>query len=566
MASGVAQPLASGRHDVEQAPPASVEAPSSSRKPRIGRIVLATSLIAGVGLRLLQYLANRSLWLDEALLSSSILNRPFAGLLEPLDYTQTAPAGFLFAEKLATEALGTSEYALRLVPLLAGLLSLGLFHGVARRYVRRSAVPLAVALFALSPFLIYYSSEVKQYSLDVLVSVVILRLAADLERRGCSRGRIGALMAVGTVAVWFSQPAIFVLGGVCLTLLGFAVQRGDRRTAGALVGAGPLWLTSFAGSYAASRAGLADPAYMQAFWREGFAPLPPRSLADWAWLPGRAVQFFRDPLGVMSDVHSQSSILHPAAALFACGLGCVWMYRRRQRRLLLLVSPIPLVLLASILKLYPLGGSFLTGGRLLMFLLPPAFLLVAAGAEGLRLRLRGTRLAPVSLALIAILLVPFAAYAAHGVPQTRQEVKPLLSYARENWRPGDLLYVYYELKATARYYAPGYGFQPAEVGIGTCSRLNPVEYLNELAALPSNRRFWFLFSDGKAAFGYDEKRLMLDYLEHFGRRLDDQVSVGASLYLYELADTVRPGNTYAPKVPVFRQEIALDCRGPWGPD
>jgi hypothetical protein len=481
-----------------------------------------------------------------------------------LDFSQTAPLGFIFAEKVVISALGTSEYALRLLPLLAGLASLIIFVGLARRSIGRSGVPLAVALFSLSPYLIYYSSEVKQYSFDVLVSVVILRLAIEAHLRGFTRARVAALVLAGAVGVWLSQPAIFVLGGVSLTLLYFAARDFDRRTGAALIGIGAVWLISFTGSYLVSRTGLADPVYMRAFWREGFAPLPPWSSGELAWLPRRVFQFFRDPGGVMSDMHSTSSVLHPAAALLASSLGCVWMYRRHRKRLLILLSPLPLLLLASSLRLYPLGGSFLTGGRLLMFLLPATFLLMAEGAEGLRLRLRSNRLAPLSFALIAILLLPFGAYAARGVPQTRQEVKPLLSYARENWHQGDLLYVYYDLKAALRYYAPRYGFQPGEVGIGTCSRMNPVEYLNELATLPRDRRIWFLFSDGKAAFGYDEKRLMLSYLEHFGRRMDDQVSVGASLYLYELGAAPREGEPFAPRVPVFEQEIAFDCRGPWG--
>ena len=49
---------------------------------------------AGIALRLLQYLANRSLWLDELRLTLNILERSYAGLTSPLDYNQGAPIGF----------------------------------------------------------------------------------------------------------------------------------------------------------------------------------------------------------------------------------------------------------------------------------------------------------------------------------------------------------------------------------------------------------------------------------------------------------------------------------------
>src|SRR6266566_3686397 len=89
---------------------------------------VARALIAfGFLLRIARYLANRSLWLDEVLLARNILDRSFFGLLAPLDLNQGAPVGFLMLQKLAVSALGGSEYALRFVPLLAGIISLPLF-------------------------------------------------------------------------------------------------------------------------------------------------------------------------------------------------------------------------------------------------------------------------------------------------------------------------------------------------------------------------------------------------------------------------------------------------------
>jgi hypothetical protein len=85
------------------------------------------SVALGALLRLVQYLRNRSLWLDESSLALNILHRSYSGLLEPLDYHQGAPVGFLMLEKLAVRSLGAGEYALRLAPLVAGLVSLFLF-------------------------------------------------------------------------------------------------------------------------------------------------------------------------------------------------------------------------------------------------------------------------------------------------------------------------------------------------------------------------------------------------------------------------------------------------------
>ena len=64
------------------------------------RIAIAILLVLGVVLRIRQYLAGRSLWVDEAMLALNIVNRGFAGMFMPLDYDQGAPIGFLLVEKI----------------------------------------------------------------------------------------------------------------------------------------------------------------------------------------------------------------------------------------------------------------------------------------------------------------------------------------------------------------------------------------------------------------------------------------------------------------------------------
>ena len=85
-------------------------------------------LLIGLLFRVVPYLSNRSLWRDEAAVSINIVHKSYAELIQPLDMDQKAPVGFLWIEKFFTQVFGNNEFALRLFPLLAGLLSVFLFY------------------------------------------------------------------------------------------------------------------------------------------------------------------------------------------------------------------------------------------------------------------------------------------------------------------------------------------------------------------------------------------------------------------------------------------------------
>ena len=539
--------------------PGAANAPSprdaSQAAARRRRLLLLVALLVGALLRLLQYAANRALWLDEALLSLNVLRyAPGELLTRPLDYGQTAPAGFLLLQKTVTMALGTGEHALRGVPLLAGLAALLWFPRVARRYVTRPALPLAVALFALAPFAVYYASEAKQYALDVLAALAVLACAAAVLHRATPRA-LAVLGAAGVVAVWLSQPAVFMLAGTG-TVLGIdALRRGERRRVGGLLAVGAAWAASFAGAYALSRNALEDPEYMRAFWHAGFPDGP-------LWLPRTLLRPFREPLGVFGEDPTPLSALQTGAGALAFAAGAWWMARGRGTRLALLLAPAGMALAASVLRLYPFGADYTSAGRVLLFLLPSLVLVVAEGTVRTGRMLGGGAGRAAAVVLGLALLAPSLMYAGVQVPHVRAEVKPLLQYAAEERRAGDVLYVHYAGRAPFLYYAPRYGFTPRNAMVGHCGRQDAAVYLRDLRGL-RGRRVWLLFVDDRALATGDDRALVLDWLEHAGRRADDQVSVGAALYLYDLSAPPARKGPYQPRIPVPPRGPAHECRGPW---
>ena len=140
-----------------------------SWRAAVAQLLASTPLHAaliglGIVARVARYASDRSLWLDESYLALNLMNRSYSELLGTLDFGQGGPAGFLLLEKLAVDALGDSERALRLLPFLAGVASLCLFYAIARRLLTPVAVPIALLPFAVGYPFLTYAGMVKQYA------------------------------------------------------------------------------------------------------------------------------------------------------------------------------------------------------------------------------------------------------------------------------------------------------------------------------------------------------------------------------------------------------------------
>src|SRR5262249_60524543 len=104
--------------------------------------------------------------------------------------------------------------------LAAGMAALFLMIPLARRLLGGTAWIWPVALCAVSNHALAHAYQVKPYSSDLLVTLLVLLAAlVYLSPESTSRSRrcglIGILFA-GVLAPWFSFPSAFILGGVSL--------------------------------------------------------------------------------------------------------------------------------------------------------------------------------------------------------------------------------------------------------------------------------------------------------------------------------------------------------------
>ena len=369
---------------------------------RIGRWKVAIAIVAGACFRVAYYLTDRFYWMDEASLANNVDLLMPGEFFGPLRNQQLAPPDFLVAEWVAGALFGHNRMAMRLVPLLCGIASLFLFLGVARRCLRPRAVFPAMMMFACSDDLIYFSSEMKQYSSDLASSLACLLLGLTVGRKALTPLSTTILSAWGLAIVWFSHTSIFALAAVGVVGLWRAIAARDLRWAGLWLLIGASWLVGFSVVHGVAVQQLGQDTQMWAFWNFAFPPMPPTSAWEASWILRRLAYFFINPLNFDVPFARRISMI-PAIALAI--VGGVGLWKDDRSRFALLMLPVAFVLLASSQRAYPFHG------RLVLFLAPTPLIAIAAGLEWVR-GARGRGLLHAALVLM-VLIVPALAAVYH---------------------------------------------------------------------------------------------------------------------------------------------------------
>lgn len=471
-------------------------------------------LAVGAVLRFAQYLHNRSLWLDEVSLAMNIVKRGFVGLFEPLR-NAVAPPLFAVIVKAFILVLGPTELALRLLPLLASLAGLGLFWKLAKETLPRGFAVLALAFMAFSSRHVFYAQELKQYSADVAVTLLLVLAMTGPARPGFSwRACIGWGL-LGAAAPWLSFSSVFVMGGLGLALFWSWLRRPDRRVLAGLAVTAFFWLASLAAFYAVVIRRLPRLGNLQAYWGDAFLP----------WPDGL------ESLAVLRDTFYDAVLyfgftgfaLHFLVLLAALGVVSLWQGRPPLARAAILT--VLLAYLASALRSYPLSG------RLALYLSPYLYLAVAAGAERLCRGRRGL----LTLAVIGLLAGPFLAVNAPLAlePIRREELKPLLAILEKRLEPDDCIAVYYKARRAFDFYWGRYKLGPPERVLPGTDREEPF-YLPP--GRVSGRRVWLVISHVPE----EEEHRIHRGLPAGAERLESHWEYGASLHLYRFPETPAP--------------------------
>ena len=156
------------------------------------RVILLLTLWVGFALRV-HRLGAQSLWYDETV--SAVLASKSIPALVAHTAGDIHPPGYYLLLHLWMGCTGSSEYALAFFSLVFGMLLVALVYAVANRLLGSRTAVWACLLTAVSPFQVWYSQEVRMYTLGTTLGLLTLwftwRLLCTWEDGGhsCDRGQ-----------------------------------------------------------------------------------------------------------------------------------------------------------------------------------------------------------------------------------------------------------------------------------------------------------------------------------------------------------------------------------------
>jgi len=497
-------------------------------------------ILLGIILRLAEYSANRSFWKDEAIvairITSTDLDDFFYVKEGALKKILSYPIGFVALEKLSLKLLGDNEKSLRLFPQICGILSLFVFAFLCRKLLAPRWMLVAVFLFAVSRDLVYYASELKPYSSDVLATLLLFVLFLKIISGPFNFKTAVSYGLLAGLSICFSFPAIIVLGGVSSYLF---VQCASQKqwTKTTYVGIFSLiWALCLGVYFYFSLQHIMKDDYLQRVWQGNFMPFDGGI--------GHLIQWF---IVTMKRLFSRFLQLPAGLAGLMFILGVISFFKHKRLGFSILLPPLVLTLLMSGFRMYPFDGRTIT------FLLPVVILIIIEGADILSQNqiLKNKNFLQVLL-IVFLLFFPINFSArqfleSHGP----EDLKPVLQYIYHNRQEEDAIAVYDGSLEAYQYYAPHYGLSPQRVILNRKALENNNQARDVLNQLSGKQRVWVIFTHVKHDRDRNERKMILNILDRYGRRKDTyqvkvkpgsvipnlENNISASCYLYDFSVT-----------------------------
>lgn len=310
-------------------------------------IIIWAICICSLLFRLYVYFKGFSFWGDEGALALNLINRNYLELFKGLDYLQVAPPMFLVMSKfLFIDSM--RDFILRLIPLVSGIAAIPLFYNFLKDYTRNKKVIWAsMFLFGVNLTAIFYCAQFKQYSLELLISVILISVFYKVIFQNSFRWYYSLIILL---APWFSLSSLLITGSYFLIVL----FKSRKHLLKIYI---PFFL-SFVVFYFLSLKSVSSCNYegMHNWWENGYGFL------DFHHPTRLAVR-----LGELFVSNNCTKI----ASVSAGGMVLLALINSIVKKNIFIFLPIVLTFAASALQFYPLQA------RLILFLLPLFVIVIA---------------------------------------------------------------------------------------------------------------------------------------------------------------------------------------------
>jgi hypothetical protein len=352
---------------------------------------VAALTLLGAALRFTR-LGHQGYWFDEGNTVLLVHLSP-GGMLGLIPHTESTPPLYYCLAWVWARVFGFGEVGLRSLSALAGVATIPVAYGAARKLVSERVGVIAAALTACNPFLIWYSQEARSYSLLVLLAAIALLAFAYAHAQPTPRA-LATWTIASALALATHYYAVLAVVPQALWLLASHLRRRSVQVAVAIVGLCGLALIPLA----LSQNGTGHDSWI------GQAPFGPR-----------LSQIF--PQFVIGTGAPAYHVLEPVAAAMVA-LGLVLLLTRAepaQRRSGLALGALAAAGLVINLLLVAVGIDDLITRNVIALWLPAA-IMVATGF--------GAGRAPVLGAAAAVVLCAIGIAAAVGVATERRLERP----------------------------------------------------------------------------------------------------------------------------------------------
>ncbi len=334
------------------------------------KVFIGIAMVLSLYIRFHNFLANPSLYIDEANVACNIAERGMFGFWSKLDYEQYAPPIFMMLTKLNVFVFGYREFALRLLPFISSIVCLFLLYKLADKFIsNKPLIGVVVLLFGLNYWCIFQSYSLKQYvpDLAIALALTLVALKADYQRFYDRKALLWWTIA-GSVLVWSSMPVVYVMAAMG-AYFAWQAWRDQAFFKWLPYFAVPvsIWVVNFGIYFFTILKADATTDYLQNYHKIYF-------LTHELWT-GEGIAWNGKILGkLLTEFISDSGAAIGAFLVFYV-IGVIFLLRKKTSVGLLLIVPFFLALLSSMLGYY----SLIT--RLVIFTFPIQFIVMGIGMD-----------------------------------------------------------------------------------------------------------------------------------------------------------------------------------------